>query len=144
MVSPPPPRAAGAEGDGAPDDEGEGSTAAAPTVKVGAADAEAAPEALRCKDAAGAGVVELPAVSEALAVTEGEVDATRVARGDAVGCELRAQRIERDRAATLDEQRSLAATDKKGGRRARDVEIPGVERVHGEPRRCGRVRFTLV
>lgn len=85
MVSPPPPRAAGAEGDGAPDDEGEGSTAAAPTVKVGAADAEAAPEALRCKDAAGAGVVELPAVSEALAVTEGEVDATRVARGDAVG-----------------------------------------------------------
>jgi hypothetical protein len=71
-------------------------------------------------------------------------DRRKIARGDAVGCELRAQRIERDRAATLDEQRSLAATDKKGGRRARDVEIPGVERMHGEPRCCGRVRFTLV
>jgi len=71
-------------------------------------------------------------------------DRRKIARGDAVGCELCAQRIERDRAATLDEQRSLAATDKKGGCRARDVEIPGVERVHGEPRRCGRVRFTLV
>jgi len=71
-------------------------------------------------------------------------DRREVSRGDAVGCELHAQRIERDRAATLDEQRSLAATDKKGGCRARDVEIPGVERVHGEPRRCGRVRFTLV
>ncbi len=83
---PPPPTAAGAEGDGAPDDEGNGSTAAAPTVKVGAADAEAAPAALRCEDAVGAGVVvELPAVPEALAVTEGEVDTTRVARGEAVG-----------------------------------------------------------
>ena len=71
-------------------------------------------------------------------------DRREVAHGDTVGSQFCPEGIECHCAAALDEQRSLAATDKKGRRRARDIEIPSVEHVHGEPRRGGRVRFTLV